>query len=190
MKLMRVAKLVRKVIFETNYHFSGSLCDDQYNWQPTSLAALVRIILCDLNTKQIIYDLEIIPAATSQLLVFSAIKQSRADSVAVRHNLYHETSFIVSRPAHPQQNAQTGSHWQLIWERAVSVIWQSFATLNTAIDRYENEGCVCSATLIDKLFTTWTEFELKEGESGRSCEICRRHGENVSVSEMCCKPHQ
>ena len=29
MKLMRVAKLVRKVIFETNYHFSGSLCDDQ-----------------------------------------------------------------------------------------------------------------------------------------------------------------
>ena len=31
MKLMRVAKLVRKVIFETNYHFSGSLCDDQYN---------------------------------------------------------------------------------------------------------------------------------------------------------------
>ena len=31
MKLMRVAKLVRKVIFETNDHFSGSLCDDQYN---------------------------------------------------------------------------------------------------------------------------------------------------------------
>ena len=31
MKLMRVAKLVRKVIFEINYHFSGSLCDDQYN---------------------------------------------------------------------------------------------------------------------------------------------------------------
>ena len=31
MKLMRVAKSVRKVIFETNYHFSGSLCDDQYN---------------------------------------------------------------------------------------------------------------------------------------------------------------
>ena len=31
MKLMRVAKLVSRVIFETNYHFSGSLCDDQYN---------------------------------------------------------------------------------------------------------------------------------------------------------------
>ena len=82
MKLMRVAKLVRKGIFETNYHFSGSLCDDQYNRQPTSLAALVRILLCGANTKQIIYDLEIRPAATSQLLVFSAIKQSRADSVA------------------------------------------------------------------------------------------------------------
>ena len=29
--LMRVTKLVRKEIFETNYHFSGSLCDEQYN---------------------------------------------------------------------------------------------------------------------------------------------------------------
>ena len=29
--LMRVAKLVCKVIFETNYHISGSLCDEQYN---------------------------------------------------------------------------------------------------------------------------------------------------------------
>ena len=97
--LMRVAKLVRKEIFETNYHFSGSVCDDQYNCLPTSLAALV--ILCDSNAKQIIYDLEISPAATSQLLVFSAIKQSRADSVAVRHNLDYETSSIVSRPALP-----------------------------------------------------------------------------------------
>ena len=59
------------------------------------------MILCDSNTKQIIYDLEISPAA---------IKRSRADSVAVRHNLDRETSSIVSRPAHPQQNAQTGSH--------------------------------------------------------------------------------
>ena len=129
MKLMRVAKLVREVIFKTNYHFSGSLCDDQYNWLPTSLAALVRIILCDSNTKQTIYGLEISPAATSQLLVFSAIKQSSADSLAVRHNLDRETSSIVSRPAHPQQNTQTGSQWQLILEKTVSVIWQSFATL-------------------------------------------------------------
>ena len=29
MMLMRVAKLVCKEIFETNYHFSGSLCDEQ-----------------------------------------------------------------------------------------------------------------------------------------------------------------
>ena len=31
MMLMRVTKIVRKEIFETNYHFSGSLCDEQYN---------------------------------------------------------------------------------------------------------------------------------------------------------------
>ena len=28
MMLMRGAKLARKEIFETNYHFSGSLCDE------------------------------------------------------------------------------------------------------------------------------------------------------------------
>ena len=76
----------------------------------SSLAALVRMILCDSNTKQIIYDLEISPAATLQLLVFNAIKRSRADSVAVKHNLNREISSIASRPAHPQQNTQTGSH--------------------------------------------------------------------------------
>ena len=95
MKLIRVAKLVRKDIFKTNYHFSGSLCDEQYNRLPTSLAALVRIFLCDSNTKQIIYDLEISRAATPQLLVFNAIKRSRADSEAERQNLYRETSSIV-----------------------------------------------------------------------------------------------
>ena len=29
--LMRVAKLVGKVVFETNYHLSGLLCDEQFN---------------------------------------------------------------------------------------------------------------------------------------------------------------
>ena len=110
MMIMRVAKLVREEIFETNYHFSGSLCDEQYNCLPTSLAALVRMFLCDSDTKQIIYDLEISPAATLQLPVFNAIKRSRVDSVTVMHNLDRETSSIVSQPAHPQQNTQTGFH--------------------------------------------------------------------------------
>ena len=110
MMLMRVAKLVHKKIFETNYHFSGSLWDEQYNCLPTSLAALVRMILCDSNTQQIIYDLKISPAATSQLLVFNVIKRSKADSVTVRHTLDRETSSILSRPAHPHKNTQTASH--------------------------------------------------------------------------------
>ena len=65
------------------------------------------MISCNSNTKQIIYNLDISPAATAQLLVFNAIKRSRADSVAVMHNLDRETSSIVSQPAHPQQNTQT-----------------------------------------------------------------------------------
>ena len=74
MHAMRVAKLVRREIFETNYHFIGSLCDEQYNCLPTSLAALVIMVLCDYNTKKIISNLEISPATTSQLVVFNTIK--------------------------------------------------------------------------------------------------------------------
>ena len=106
------------------------------------------MVLCDLNTKQIIYDLEICPAATSQLVVFNAIKRSRADSVAVRRNLDRETSSIVSRPAHPQQNMQTGCLIDNLFERGLSVSYGralqlSIEEANTVIDRYENEGCVC-----------------------------------------------
>ena len=74
MMLMRVAKLVCREIFETNYHFSGSLCDEQYNCLSTSLAAPVRVIK---NTKQIIYVLEISPAATSQLLAHIQCHQTK-----------------------------------------------------------------------------------------------------------------
>ena len=74
--LMRVAKLVRKDIFETNYHFNGSLCDEQYNCLPSSLSALVSMILGDSNTKQNNCDKETSTAASSitQQLVFNAIK--------------------------------------------------------------------------------------------------------------------
>ena len=43
--LMRVAKHVRKEIFGKIYRFSGSLCDEQYDYLPTYLSALVGMIL-------------------------------------------------------------------------------------------------------------------------------------------------
>ena len=133
------------------------------------------MILCDSNTKQIIYDLKISPAATSQLLVFSAIKRSRANSVAVRHNLDRETSSIVSRPAHPQQNMQTGYLIENLFERGLSVLYGRALQLsteeaNTVIDSYENEGCVCPETLIDKLFTTGNLHNIDHNHSSTSSQ--------------------
>ena len=92
--LNRVAKLVRKEIFETNYHFNGSLCDEQYNCLPASLSALVSMILVDSNEKQFTHYPENDSAASSitQLLVFNAMKRSRSNSVAVRPNLDRETA--------------------------------------------------------------------------------------------------
>ena len=133
------------------------------------------MILCDSNTTQIIYDLEISPAATSQLLVFNAIKRNRADSVAVRHYLNRETSPIVSRPAHPQQNMSTGYLIDNLLERGLSVSYGRALQLsteeaNTVIDRYENEGCVCLETLIDKLFTAGNLHNIDHNPSSTSSQ--------------------
>ena len=128
------------------------------------------MILCDSNTKQIIYDLEISPPATSH-----AIKRSRADSVAVRHNLERETSSIVSRPAHPQQNMQTGYLIDNLFEKGLSVSYGRALQLsteeaNTVIDRYENEGCVCPETLIDTLFTDGNLHSIDHNPSSTSSQ--------------------
>ena len=57
--LMRVAKLVRKEVFENKYHFDSSLCDEQYDNLPTSLYALVGMILGGSNARQRIDDFEV-----------------------------------------------------------------------------------------------------------------------------------
>ena len=51
--LMRVAKLIRKDIFEMKYRFDGSLADAQYDDLPTSLFALVRMILGGINAEKL-----------------------------------------------------------------------------------------------------------------------------------------
>ena len=117
------------------------------------------MISCDSNTKQIIYDLEISPAATPQLLEFNAIKRSRADSVAVRHNLDRETALLLYLGLLIHNKTRNRDLIDNLFERELSVSYDRALQLsteeaNTAIDRYENEGCVCPATLKDKLFTT------------------------------------
>ena len=50
--LMRAANIVRKYILQMNYHFNGSLDDDQYDILPQSLIALVQMILGGSNNAE------------------------------------------------------------------------------------------------------------------------------------------
>ena len=187
--LMRVAKLVRKEIFETNCLFNGSLCDEQYNCLPASLSALVRMILCGSNTKQNIYDKEISPAATSitQLLVFNAIKRSRADSVAVRHNLERETALPLYLGLLIHNKTRKRDLIDNLFEKGLSVSYDRVLQLsteeaNTAIDRYEKEGCVCPATLRDNLFTTGNLDNIDHNPSSTSSQDSF-HGTAISITQ-------
>ena len=85
--------LVRKEIFQSKYHFKGSLCDDQYDNFPICLSALIGMILGGTNAKQSTDDYEISTPASSitQLLVFNATKRGKKEARAVRHNPDRET---------------------------------------------------------------------------------------------------
>lgn len=78
--LMRAAEIIRKEIFQTQYKFKGSLLDEQYDNNPSSLTALVHMVLGGTNIEnQTENNRDVKSAALSitQLLVFNALKRSR-----------------------------------------------------------------------------------------------------------------
>lgn len=77
--LMRAAGIIRKEIFQTQYRFKGSLLDEQYDNNPSSLIALVQMILGGTNIEnQTENNKDVKRAALSitQLLVFNAMKRA------------------------------------------------------------------------------------------------------------------
>ena len=92
--LMRAAGIVRKEIFQKHYKFQGSLLDEQYDDNPSSLIALIQMILGGTNIEnqtENSKDVKNAAQSITQLLVFNAMKRSRKGSNAVRHNLDRET---------------------------------------------------------------------------------------------------
>ena len=53
------------------------------------------------------------------------------------------------------------------YDRALQL---SMEEANTVIDRYENEGCVCPETLIDKLFTAGNLQNIDHNPSSTSSQ--------------------
>ena len=50
--LMRAAKIERNELFQMDFHYEGSLCDEQYDKLPTSLSSLMDMILEGTNAEQ------------------------------------------------------------------------------------------------------------------------------------------
>ena len=142
--LMRVAKLIRKKIFETKYTFSSSLCDEQYDNLPPTLCALIGMILDNSAARQHGED-NISTAASSitQLLVFNAVKRGRQDAVSVRHNRERETALPLYLGLLLHNKTQKRELIDNLFDKGLSVSYRvlqlSTEEANRAIDMYEIE---------------------------------------------------
>ena len=187
--LMRVAKLVRKEVLEKKYHFNRSLCDEQYDNLPTSLQALVGMILGGPDAKQRIDSYEISTAASSiaQLLVFNTVKRGRRDSIAVRHNSDRETALPLYLGVLIHNRTRKRDLIDILFEKGLSVSYDRVLQLSTeqanrAIDMYENEDSVCPSTVRAALFTTGNLDNIDHNPSSTSSRDSF-HGTAISITQ-------
>ena len=94
---MRVAKLIRKEMFEHEFSFNGLLTDERYDNLPDLLETLIKMILDNSNMKQPDCVNAISKAASSitHLNVLNSVKYCGADTVSVCHNLSRETALLL-----------------------------------------------------------------------------------------------
>ena len=86
---MRVAKLIRKEIFQQEYSFNGKLTDEQYEHLPELLETLIKMILGDSSIKQpdCMSATSRAGSSITQLIIFNSVKRSKTDTVSLRHNM-------------------------------------------------------------------------------------------------------
>ena len=101
--LMRAAAIVQKEIFQKQYRFEESLLDEQYDDKPSSLLALVQMILGGTNIENQMENNNNVKCSAlsiTQLLVFNAVECSRKDTDADNTTLigkpdFHSTSVFL-----------------------------------------------------------------------------------------------
>ncbi len=160
--LMRAAAIIRKDIFQVQHRFKGSLLDEQYDTNPTSLLALIQMILGGTDIEnQTENNTEVRSAALSitQLLVFNAMKWCRKDSNAVRHNLDRETRLPLYLGLLIHDKTRKRQLIDILFEKGLSVSYDRVLQLSTdmangVIDQFEADGVVCPIVLRERVFTT------------------------------------
>ena len=146
--LMRAAEIIRKEIFQTQYIFEGSLLDEQYDNNPSSLVALVQMILGGTNIENQTDNNEDVKSAAlsiTQLLVFNAMKYSRKNGSAVRHNLDRETRLPLYLGLLVHNITRKRDLIDKLFERGLSVSYDRVFQLSTdvanaVIDQFEDDG--------------------------------------------------
>ena len=192
--VMRVAKLVRKEIFEKKYHFNGSLCDDQYEDLPTTLSTLVEMILDGTNARQHDDDdddrgIRIAASSITQLLIFNAVARimPQKDSVAVRHSLDRETALPLYLGLLIHNKTRKRDLIDKFYEKGLSVSYDRVLRLSTqeanrVIDMYENMGCVLPSPLRNNLFSTGN-FDNLDHNTRATLSVDAYHGTAISITQ-------
>ncbi len=121
-------------IFQVQHRFKGSLLDEQYDTNPTSLLALIQMILGGTDIEnQTENNTEVRSAALSitQLLVFNAMKLCRKDSNAVRHNLDRETRLPLYLGLIIHNKTRKRQLIDILFEKGLSVSYDRVLQLST-----------------------------------------------------------
>ena len=134
-----------------------------------------------------LFQLSTAASSITQLLVFNAVKRSRRDSKAVRHNPNRETVLPLYLGLLIHNKTRKRELIDILFEKGLSVSYDRVLQLSTeeanrVIDIYENEGIVCPTTLRDELFTTGNLDNIDHNPSSTSSHDSF-HGTALSITQ-------
>lgn len=187
--LMRVAKLIRKEMFQHEYIFNGSLTDEQYDNMPDLLETLIKMILGDSTNEQPDCADALSRAASSitQLIVFNSVKRSRTDTVSLRHNLGRETVLPLYIGLLIYNTTRKRNLIDTLFNKGLSVSYErvlqfTTALANSEIQRYEQQEVVCPSQLRNQVFTTGCLDNIDHNPSSTLSKDSF-HGTAISVTQ-------
>ena len=129
-------------------------------------------------------DVKSAALSITQLLVFNAIKRSRKNSTAVRHNLERETRLPLYLGLLVHSKARKRDLIDILFEKGLSVSYDRVLQLSTdlanaVIDQFED---VCPTILREGLFTTRNLDNLDHNPTSTSAQTAY-HGTALSLTQ-------
>ena len=190
--LMRAANIVRKVIFQKQYKFTGSLTDEHYDDKPAALTALAQMILGGTNIQTQTENNHVVKTAAlsiSDLLTFNAVKCSRreSNSTHTRHSIERETRLPLHIGLLLHNKTRKRDLIDIFFDKGLSVSYDRILQLetdvaNSAITSFEQSGVVCPTVLRKDLFTTGNLDNIDHNPSSTSSKTSF-HGTAISLTQ-------